>query len=113
MVLRMTTSYRLQTAQANEKPPWKSSLNLTLTQHLYDEHPKLRKVCFHLEVEPLRAWYYHISPNFHTLMILLKVTLLLVMNLKMSAKVFTKLKTLASLHGFQFPVLDIIIGYTV
>jgi hypothetical protein len=55
MVLRMTTFYRLQAAQVNEKPPWKSFLNLTLTQHPYDEDPKLRKVCLHLEVEPLRA----------------------------------------------------------
>ncbi len=27
----------------------------------------------HLEVEPLQAWYYHISPNFRTLVILLQV----------------------------------------
>jgi len=26
-----------------------------------------------LEADPLRAWYYHISPNFHTLVILLQV----------------------------------------
>jgi hypothetical protein len=26
-----------------------------------------------LEVEPPRAWYYHISPNFRTLVILLQV----------------------------------------
>jgi len=30
-------------------------------------------VCTRLEVEPPRAWYYHISPNFHTLVILLQV----------------------------------------
>ncbi len=28
-----------------------------------------------LEVEPPRAWYYHISPNSHTLVILLQVNL--------------------------------------
>ncbi len=28
-----------------------------------------------LEVEPLRAWYYRISPNSHTLVILLQVDL--------------------------------------
>ncbi len=44
----------------NEKTPPESSLNLTLTQHPCDENP-------------LRALYYHISPNFHTLMILLQV----------------------------------------
>ncbi len=27
----------------------------------------------HLQVDPLRAWYYRISPNFCTLMILLQV----------------------------------------
>jgi len=27
----------------------------------------------HLEVDPLQAWYYRISPNFRTLMILLQV----------------------------------------
>jgi hypothetical protein len=26
-----------------------------------------------LKVEPLRAWYYHISPNFRTLVILLHI----------------------------------------
>ncbi len=30
-------------------------------------------MCTHLEVEPLRAWYYRISPNFRTLVILLQV----------------------------------------
>jgi hypothetical protein len=30
-------------------------------------------VCARLEVEPLRAWYYHISPNSRTLVILLQV----------------------------------------
>jgi hypothetical protein len=32
-------------------------------------------VCAYLEVEPLRAWYYRISPNFRTLVILLQVNL--------------------------------------
>ncbi len=30
-------------------------------------------MCARLEVEPLRAWYYHISPNSRTLVILLQV----------------------------------------
>jgi hypothetical protein len=30
-------------------------------------------VCAHLEVEPLRAWYYRISPNSRNLVILLQV----------------------------------------
>jgi len=30
-------------------------------------------VCGRFEVDPLRAWYYHISPNSHTLVILLQV----------------------------------------
>jgi hypothetical protein len=30
-------------------------------------------VCAHLEVKPLQAWYYRISPNSRTLVILLQV----------------------------------------
>jgi hypothetical protein len=51
----MVTSYEPQVAQANEEPPPKSSLDLTLTQHPSDEEPELRKVRAHLEVEPPRA----------------------------------------------------------
>ncbi len=29
----------------------------------------------HFEIEPLRTWYYHISPNSRTLVILLQVDL--------------------------------------
>jgi hypothetical protein len=46
---------------------------LTLTQHPRDEEPEPRKVHARLEVEPLRAWYYRISPNSCTLVILLQV----------------------------------------
>jgi hypothetical protein len=53
MASRTTTFYGPQAAQANEKPPSESSLDLTLTQHLRDEELKPRKVCAHLEVEPL------------------------------------------------------------
>jgi hypothetical protein len=73
MALRMVTFYRPQAAQANEESPSESSLHLTLTQHPRDEEPELRKVCARLEVEPFRAWYYRIFPNFRTLVILLQV----------------------------------------
>ncbi len=45
---------------------------MTLTQHLRDEEPKPREVHARLEVEPPRAWYYCISPNSRTLVILLQ-----------------------------------------
>jgi hypothetical protein len=73
MVSHMVTSYELQITQVNKEPPSKSSLDLTLMQHLRDENPEPRKVCVHLEVEPPRTWYYCISPNFHTLVILLQI----------------------------------------
>jgi hypothetical protein len=73
MVSRMVTSYGPQAAQANEEPPPESSLNLTLTQHPRDEEPEPREVRARLEVEPPRTWYYRISPNSHTLVILLQV----------------------------------------
>ncbi len=44
-------------------------------QHPRVEDPKPRKVHVHLEVEPPRAWYYHIFPNSCTLVILLQVDL--------------------------------------
>jgi hypothetical protein len=71
MVLRMVTSYRPQAAQANEEPLPESFLNLTLTQHPRDEKPEFREVRARLKVEPLQAWYYCISPNSRTLVILL------------------------------------------
>jgi hypothetical protein len=71
----MVTSYGPQAAQANEKPPPELSLDLTLTQHPRDEKPEPREVRVRLEVEPLRAWYYHIFPNSCTLVILLQVNL--------------------------------------
>jgi hypothetical protein len=61
MASRMVTSYGPQAAQANEELPSKSFLNLTLTQHPRDK-----------ELKP-RAWYYCISPNSCTLVILLQV----------------------------------------
>jgi hypothetical protein len=75
MALRMVTSYRPQAAQMNEESLPKSSLDLTLTQHPHDEEPGPREVHTHLEVEPLRNWYYRISSNFRTLVILLQIDL--------------------------------------
>jgi hypothetical protein len=69
----MVTSYRLQVAQTNEEPPSESSLDLTLMQHSRDKEPEPREVRACLEVEPPRAWYYRISPNSRTLVILLQV----------------------------------------
>jgi hypothetical protein len=71
MASRMVTSYGPQAAQVNEEPPPESSLNLTLTQHPCDEEPEPREVRARLEVEPPRTWYYHISLNSRTLVILL------------------------------------------
>jgi hypothetical protein len=45
---------------------------LTLTQHPRDEKPELQEVRAHLEVDPFQAWYYRISPNSCTLVILLQ-----------------------------------------
>ncbi len=69
----MVTSYEPQATQANEELPPESSLDLTLTQHHRDEEPEPREVRARLEVKPPRAWYYRISPNSRTLMILLQV----------------------------------------
>ncbi len=69
----MVTSYGPQAVQANEEPPLESSIDLTLTQHPRDEEPEPRKMHARLEVEPLWAWYYRISPKSRTLVILLQV----------------------------------------
>jgi hypothetical protein len=71
----MATTYGPQATQVNEELPSESSLDLTLTQHPHDEEPEIRKVRARLEVEPPRAWYYRISPNSRTLVILLQVDL--------------------------------------
>jgi hypothetical protein len=73
MALRMVTSYGPQAAQPDAEPPLESSLDLTLTQHPRDEEPEPCEVHARLEVEPPRAWYYRISPNSRTLVILLQV----------------------------------------
>jgi hypothetical protein len=73
MALRRATSYGPQAAQADAEPPSESFLDLTLTQHPRDEELEPREVCARLEVKPPRAWYYRISPNSRTLVILLQV----------------------------------------
>jgi hypothetical protein len=55
MASRMATSYKPQTTQVNGKSPSELSLNLTLTQHPYDENLEPRELCIHLEVRPSRA----------------------------------------------------------
>jgi len=67
----MVTSYEPQAAQANEEPPPESFLDLTLTQHPRDEELEPREMRARLEVKPPRAWYYRISLNSRTLVILL------------------------------------------
>ncbi len=59
----------------NEELASESSLDLTLMQHFCDENLKPRKVRAHLEIDPLRAWYYHIFLNSCTLVVLLQVDL--------------------------------------
>jgi hypothetical protein len=71
MASRMVSFYGPQAAQTNEELPPESSLDLTLTQHPRDEEPELREVRARLEVEPPRTWYYRISLNSRTLVILL------------------------------------------
>ncbi len=50
-----------------------SSLDMTLMQHPRDEDLELWEVCIHLEVDPPWAWYYRISLNSCTLVILLQI----------------------------------------
>jgi hypothetical protein len=69
----MAMFYGLQVVQVNEKPIPESSLDLTLTLHFRDEDPELQEVRIRFEADPPRAWYYHISPNSRTLVILLQV----------------------------------------
>ncbi len=71
MTACMAMSYEPQVAQVNEESTPKSFLDLTLMQHPCDEDVASQEVCAYLEVDPPRAWYYHISSNFHTLVILL------------------------------------------
>ncbi len=106
----MIMFYKLQVTQMNDKPPQESSLNLTLTQHPHDEDPKLRKMRLCLEVEPLQAWYYRISPNFHTLVILLQVDPTFSNEPKIVFEGFYKTENTSFLHVYQFPTFDTIVG---
>ncbi len=69
----MAKSYGPQVAQVNEESPSESFLDLTLTQHSYNEDPEPWKVHARLEVEPLWTWYYRIFLNSCTLVVLLQV----------------------------------------
>jgi hypothetical protein len=73
MASHTITSYRLQVTQVNKEPPPESSLDLTLTQHPHDDEPEPQEVHARLEVKPPRTWYYCISPNSCTLVILLQI----------------------------------------
>ncbi len=73
MALLMVTSYGPKPLKRIKESPSESFLDLNLTQHPCDEKPNPREVRAHLEIEPLRAWYYRISLNFCTLVILLQV----------------------------------------
>jgi hypothetical protein len=73
MASHMVTFYGPQAAQVNEESPPESSLDLTLMQHPRDEEPKPWEVRARFKVEPPRAWYYRISSNSHTVVILLQV----------------------------------------
>ncbi len=75
MVSHMVTFYGPQAAPANEKLLPKSSLDLTLMQHLRDEEPEPREMHTCLEMEPPRAYYYRIFLNSYTLVILLQINL--------------------------------------
>jgi hypothetical protein len=57
----------------NEELALESSLDLMLMQHPCDEDPEPREVRACLEVDPHRVWYYCISSNSCTLVILLQV----------------------------------------
>jgi hypothetical protein len=69
----MATSYMPQAAQMNEEPAPESFLDLMLSQHPHDENPEPREVRVRFKVDPPQAWYYCISPNSRTLVILLQI----------------------------------------
>ncbi len=113
MVLRTVTSNRPQAAQADAEPPSESSLDLTLTQRPRDEEPEPREVRARLEVEPPRAWYYRLSPNSRTLVILLQVDPASGDEPETVCEGCYEPKTLLSSLGLQFPALDTIVGCAV
>jgi hypothetical protein len=82
-------------------------------QHPHDEEPKPQKVCVHLEMEPFRAWYYRISLNSHTLVILLQVDPAFGDEPETVCESYYKTKDTSIFACFQFPALDIIVGCAV
>jgi len=113
MASRMVTSYGPQAAQANEKPPSESFLNLTLTQHPRDENSNLERCALVLKLNPLEPGTIVFRQTPTPWWSCYKSTLLPVTNPKLSMKVVMKPKTLPSSLGLQFPVLDIIVGCAV
>jgi hypothetical protein len=83
----------------NEEPILESSLDLTLTHHPRDENPKPWKVHIHLELIPLKLGIITFFWTFAPWWFYCKSTPLLVMNLKLSVKIITRLKTPLILHG--------------
>jgi hypothetical protein len=83
----------------NEKLTLESTLDLTLTQHFRDEDPEIWEVRAHFEVDPPWVWYYRISLNSHTLVILLQVDLISGDEFETVYEGYYKLKTPLFLHG--------------
>jgi hypothetical protein len=82
-------------------------------EHPCDENPEPQEVHAHLEIDPPQAWYYYISLNSHTLVILLQVNPISSDELEIVNEGCYKIESFLSLHGFQIPMLDIIIGCVV
>jgi hypothetical protein len=101
MASHMTTSYEPQVAQVNEKPPRESYLDLMLMQHLHDEDPKPWKVhpCF--EIKLPWTWYYRISPNSRTLVILLQINPVCSHELKIICEGFYKTENISIFAWFS------------
>jgi hypothetical protein len=109
----MVTSYGPQAAQVNEEPAPESSLDLTLMQHPHDENLAPQEVRARLEVDPPRAWYYHISPNSRTLVILLQVDPTSNDKPEIICEGYYKTKNISIFAWSLVLALDIIIGCVV
>ncbi len=109
---RTVTSYGPQAAQANEEPPPKSSLDLTLTQHLVMKmkNSNFERCVLVLKLNPLEPGIIVFLRTPAPWWSCCKSTLLLVTNPRLFTKVVTKLKILLSLHGLQFSALVTIVG---
>ncbi len=106
----MTMSYELQATQVNEESPRESSLDLTLTQHIHDEIPKLWEVHFRFKVEPFWTWYYHIYLNFWMLVILLQVDSDSSDEPKFVYEGFYEIEKTSIFAQSSIPMLDTIVG---